>query len=551
MFKKLFLFLNTVRYLRLIQIFGRIIFQFYKPRLHVNKVVPALEEFQTEYIFLKKEQSFFPPKTFCFLNLSKEVNNANVWNLAGEEKLWLYNFHYFDDLNAKNSEERSVYHNDLMNKWIDENPSTKGNGWESYPLSLRIVNWIKWGLCGNEFSDQQLLSLFEQAQWLSRRIEFHLLGNHLIANAKALIFAGSLFKGDTAQKWLSKGIEVLVLQINEQVLDDGGHFERSPMYHAIVLEDLLDVINISFSFPGRIKDEALKKFQNSARKMISALNVMCHPDRDIAFFNDSAMNIASKPDDLIEYGRTLGLISVANEKFRTTGLPDTGYYSLHKKNIQLIVDAAPIGPDYLPAHAHADTLSFELSIGKQRLLVNSGTSCYGNSNERLRQRRTAAHNSLTIDSHDSSEVWSGFRVARRAKIVGRKIKILETKAMISASHDGFQRLKNVNLHQRTWELSQKELIITDSLTGSGVHFVCMYYHFHPELYLEMVQDKVVHIFDNEEKHLAVMNMDDSADISINDGTFHPEFGLSLQNQNISCKIKSEFPLTLITRFGFI
>ncbi|MEN9780004.1 MAG: hypothetical protein RL014_1152 [Pseudomonadota bacterium] len=92
---------------------------------------------------------------------------------------------------------------------------------------------------------------------------------------------------------------------------------------------------------------------------------------------------------------------------------DSGYVRLDNGPAVALLDVAPVGPDYLPGHAHADTLSFELSVGAQRVLVNSGTSCYGSSAERLRQRGTAAHNTVVVNGQDSSEVWGGFRVARR------------------------------------------------------------------------------------------------------------------------------------------
>ena len=69
-----------------------------------------------------------------------------------------------------------------------------------------------------------------------------------------------------------------------------------------------------------------------------------------------------------------------------------------------------MGPDYIPGHAHADTLSFELSIGAQRVFVNSGTSEYGLSPKRLNQRKTAAHNTVEVDGKDSSQVWSGLEL---------------------------------------------------------------------------------------------------------------------------------------------
>jgi len=113
------------------------------------------------------------------------------------EKLWLYNLHYFDDLVSCDAENKRELHSGWIKKWVQENPPGEGNGWEPYPTSLRIVNWIKWGVAGNCLSDEVLHSLAVQARYLLKKLEYHLLGNHLFANAnanaKALIFAGLFF----------------------------------------------------------------------------------------------------------------------------------------------------------------------------------------------------------------------------------------------------------------------------------------------------------------------------------------------------------------------
>src|SRR5262249_2959052 len=157
-----------------------------------------------------------------------------------------------DDLNALDATERVGPHRALLARWIDENPPARGNGWEPYPTSLRIVNWIKWVLSGNNPGTAIHQSLALQVRWLRRRLEWHLLGNHLIANAKALIFGGLYCDGAEADAWLDKGLAILAREAHEQVLPDGGHFELSPMYHAIVLEDFLDLINAAQTWPHKI-----------------------------------------------------------------------------------------------------------------------------------------------------------------------------------------------------------------------------------------------------------------------------------------------------------
>ena len=91
------------------------------------------------------------------------------------------------------------------------------------------------------------------------------------------------------------------------------------------------------------------------------------------------------------------------------------------------------------------------------MIVNSGTSCYGSSNERLRQRGTRVHNTVDIDGQNSSEVWGGFRVARRA--YPKQLKILNSESgnnlEVHCSHDGYDRLKGNPVHSRSWILKSR------------------------------------------------------------------------------------------------
>jgi len=100
-----------------------------------------------------------------------------------------------------------------------------------------------------------------------------------------------IFRGDEAEEWLGKGLSILAREVPEQVLDDGGHFERSPMYHSIILEDLLDLLNV-FGVYGKgvatagssLSQEIPHDFSEAITKMLGWMNVMAHPDGGIGFF---------------------------------------------------------------------------------------------------------------------------------------------------------------------------------------------------------------------------------------------------------------------------
>lgn len=408
------------------------------------------------------------PARFRFLNETRDIAGAAAWNDPGARKLWLYNLHYFDDLNALDGGARAGWHEALIRRWVDENPPAGGNGWDPYPTSLRIVNWVKWSLRGGDLPVEAVQSLAVQARHLSRNLERHLFGNHLFANAKALVFAGAFFQGPEAESWRKKGLAILDGEIPEQVLPDGGHFERSPMYHSLILEDLLDLVNLSRAYPDIFPIGGVDRtaaWAETADRMRGWLFAMCHPDGGIALLNDAAFGIAPSPGELEAYAVRLGLRPVDRPGDGVTHLKESGYVRIQRDAAVLLLDVGPLGPDYLPAHGHADTLGFEMSLHGHRVIVDTGVSRYDDCPERLFQRGTKAHNTVVVDGQNSSEVWGSFRVARRAKPFGLEIAEEKDGITVACRHDGYRRLPGRVTHRRSWELGRNGLRIEDRLEG--------------------------------------------------------------------------------------
>jgi uncharacterized heparinase superfamily protein len=526
---KLLVYWHTLRYLKLSQIFGRLKFLYYRPRVD-RTFPPSLRESLGVWIEpIVKQQSMYQPDEFCFLN-EKHRLLPHQWESAELDRLWLYNLHYFDDLTAQNAAQRADWHLDMMARWVRENPAPSGTGWESYPSSLRIVNWIKWSLAGNTLATDCVGSLAIQVRWLSRRMEYHILGNHLFSNAKALVFAGVFFSGPEADKWLNLGMKILARQIPEQILSDGGHFELSTMYHALVLEDMLDLYNLLASNSlvlTKVQKEHISDWEEIITRMLSWLKAMTHPDQEIGFFNDSAMGISAKPNELQAYSSRLGLED-ANENTLSSGwLEASGYARLATGEAVALLDLAPVGPDFLPGHAHADTLSFELSVHGHRVLVNSGTSCYGLSVERLRQRGTAAHNTVEVSRENSSEVWKGFRVARRARVIAPAVIKSSKLTVVTAAHDGYRRLPGRPMHHRRWEWTEHGLKIEDYVTLETI-FAEARFHFHPEVKVDIDggENAGIILLPGGYKIDLVIEL---GKVHIDPATWHPYFGVSLSN----------------------
>lgn len=539
---RLALYFHTLRYLKPVQIWGRAAFRLRSPRPDLRPA-PSLRGLVAGWCPpVPREQSQLAEERFRFLSVEHEIDSAVDWNSPAIEKLWLYNLHYFDDLNARCAGTRRSWHLKLMSRWIEENQPGLGVGWEPYPISMRVVNWIKWCLSGNEPSEAVRHSLAVQLRFLSLRLEVHLLGNHLFANAKALLFGGLFFAGSEAERWYALGKKIMDSQLGEQILADGGHFERSPMYHALFLEDLLDLFNLHSVYCKPMD----ASWRETIAKMSAWLGAMTHPDGDIGFFNDGASGIAPKAHELKDYARRLGMQPSLPLSGRPGLLRDSGYARIENGVAVILADVGSVGPDYLPGHAHAGTLSFELSLAERRVLVNSGTSVYGNGLERQRQRGTAAHNTVRVDELDSSEVWSGFRVARRA----RTFDVRYDGMNLAGRHDGYRRLPGKPIHYRRWTTVRNGVNIIDELAGSGPHLAEVYFHIHPDWRPHLKGNAACELMDIDGSCCFFMRLEPRMVWRIESSTWHPQFGVSLANFRLVGSQRGELPLRFVTHLSW-
>ncbi len=475
---------------------------------------------------------------FTFLNLKKEFPSGSIdWRSPEMPKLWRYNLHYFDYLldSGRPLEERCR----LIDDWIVDNPVGAEDAWEPFPVSLRIVNWVKFflGEGRGQAKPEWLKSLYEQALWLERNIEHHLLANHLFKNGKALVFSGVFFEGADPQRWLSTGARILQDQLVEQVLADGGHFERSPMYHAMILEDCLDLVNLCRGRKAPVARALAEQAEPISRKMVRFLNGVTHPDGEIALFNDAAFGIEAHPDELLAYFERLSGSAVYSPAGRSWSFPDTGYFVMAPRaGDRLIVDCGPVGPDYQPGHSHCDTLSFELSLGGRRVVVDSGCCQYEDGDIRKYNRGNAGHNTVTVDGDNQSEVWGAHRCARRAyPLYARLNERNDGTLNFEGAHDGYKRLKGKPVHHRSITWAGDTIDIEDRIEGRGAHEIESRLHIHPDLKVE-ASDSGVRVTDNGQPLMTVSSAGKGR-VEIESGWYCPEFNLKHKCPVLSLKLK--------------
>ena len=536
---------HTVKYLKAKQIFWRVLNLTPRFISEVNEFPIIINE-QLTYNFIPRNRITTDFELFTFLNETYSLKNVG-WDDKYISKLWRYNLHYFDYLLQIGTIDNQVdSQKKLIENWIEKNPFGQGTAWEPYPTSLRIINWIKWHSLCKGLSEKAKLSLWNQVRWLGNRPEYHLLGNHLFINAKALLFASAFFSLDSNSKHFRKSISILKKELQEQFLEDGAHFELSPMYHSLAMEDLLELISISNKIPNNFPhNEILKKYY----KGMSWLETMIYKNSELSHFNDCANGIAPKYLDLQAYANKLEIAKEISSNIKLYVHKESGFIVYKDEKSHLIADFGKIGPDYLPGHAHADTLSFELAVNGERIVVNSGTSVYGSSNERLFQRGTGAHSTIQIDMENSSEVWSGFRVAKRAvpfNIQVHSIPETDNEISFQASHNGYLRLKNKAIHTRKFNLSNNSWSIEDEIVGSGNRVISRFY-LHPEIDVRKTEDGIM--LSNKNIDLINLKYDFKLDFKIVNSYYHDQFGISKSNKCI--QISGISPCNMMVNFEIL
>jgi uncharacterized heparinase superfamily protein len=386
------------------------------------------------------------------------------------EHLWDYCVHYFDGLFGEEPDEAEKWR--WIDIWIDSVPPGSRPGWDPYPSSRRIVNWVKWAISSGSAPDNFRQSLAAQTRYLERNLEYHLLANHLLANAVALTMAGVFFGGVEGDGWLDRGARLLDAQLDEQFLDDGAHYELSPVYHSVILEDLLDLLQV-FNRAGL---RPLARLESTARRATGWLACIVRADGKVPLFNDGAYGVAAEPAELFAYAEALGVGGAPPLPKGLTVLEASGYFRYAYGRLFLLGDVGGVGPSYMPGHAHCDMLNFDLVWDGQPTIGDTGTSTYEVVPRRALERGTAAHNTVQLGRLEQSEIWAGFRMARRAKIAVTGKSADHVEAAIRAFPPRWLTLA------RRWTFDRETVVIDDrAVSERRSDLLTARLHFHPSV----------------------------------------------------------------------
>jgi uncharacterized heparinase superfamily protein len=422
---------------------------------------------------------------------------------------------------------------DRMASWIDGHPPGRGIAWANgYEAALRAISLASaldglrgTGLLSPSDQERTLVSLWQHARWIERDPSTgSSANNHRIGELVGLVVLGSLARElHDAERWLADGLEGLEHEVEKQIAGDGTSVEQAFAYHVLVL-DLLLVGVAGLDCAGRDVGPGLRAALERSGDALWAQLGDGDPDptygdgddaralrldgRDLRVGRGVAAGIAARLGHA-RAARSAGELDAmawwlfgepGAERFDAAGsapgpgsldLPDAGLTILRAGRSRATIDHGPHGYLGIAAHAHADALRLDVSLGAAQLVVDPGVGSYfGRPDFREAFRGTGFHATVLVDGVWSSTPGGPFLWTQHAD--ARALLVDVEGGIVLAEHDGYQRLDDPVTHARAVaQLAGGELLVVDRLAARAAHVYSQRWPLHPHLELERPSSDVV------------------------------------------------------------
>jgi uncharacterized heparinase superfamily protein len=369
----------------------------------------------------------------------------------------------------------------LVQSWLTDNTGWHPIAWRTDVLANRIFTWIvHFDEIASREADRllrraMLVSLGSQLRHLGRTAGWELAGPSRLRALKGLI--GGLVAFGGSEKRLSRVLRAVERELPGQILADGGHRSRNPSVQLDVLRDLVDMRAAlrggHIEIPGAL--------QEAIDRMAPMLRFFRHGDRKLALFNHSIEEDGILVDLVLTRSETKGRAPAQ--------APQTGFQRMQGGHSLVLVDAGRPPSAGFDDHAYAGLMSFEMSHGRERIIVNCGG--YRGTQRAWRQvaRASAAHSVLVVADTNAIEINDDGTLGRAPPTIRCERAEEDGHQWIAVSHDGYRQRFGLN-YARELYLSAEgdDLRGEDKLTGrSGLSFVIRF-HLHPSVQATLVQD---------------------------------------------------------------
>ncbi|MDD3288591.1 MAG: heparinase II/III family protein [Alphaproteobacteria bacterium] len=429
------------------------------------------------------------PERLCLAITDPWPGNAAVGQaiIAGGQELFpgdganasgrVYATSNYRDLRAVGTETARRKAVELISDEMEQLERWQEDVWEPDVLGERIAAWISFydfysTAAEADFNERLIVSLVRQLRHLLRVQPTQLTGVDGLKVIKGLLYGGlGLLEGERA---LALALDLLRRQLTAEALQDGGHISRNPSEQLHMLRYLIDIR----SALRAARLELLYELTSAIDRMVPALKLFRHGDGKLALFNGSSEESELWIEAAITLAETRGRVM--------RRLAQTGYERITAGRSLLLVDmAAPAHRPY-DRYAHAGLLSFEFSVGRERIIVNCGAHNQDDENWRLALAATAAHSTLALEDTNACEILRDGGLGHRPQEVSGQRYEQDEVQFVEMMHDGYVHNFQV-VHQRTLSLSKdgEELGGLETLSGKPGRDFALRWHLHPAVQVSL------------------------------------------------------------------
>lgn len=436
---------------------------------------------------------------------------------------------------------------EILIDWMRNNSYAYGVNWAcTMEVALRVVTWtwffhvfkssLSWQ--ENSFRRQFLTVLYLHGDFTERHLEYSdINGNHYLADAAGLVFAGLFFgNGNIPKRWQHKGWDILCRELPRQVFDDGVDFEASVPYHRLVLE--------LFFFPALYREsfglKTPKEYMGRLSLMADFSMAYIQPggcsvplwgdadDGRVLPFGNQSINdhrylpglvghvwgmgslVVQNSQTLGEYFWVLGEQAIQYIKdsdycsvIKSRAFPQGGFYIMRNICDHVFIDCGPLGLAGRGGHGHNDCLAFEAVLDGVKLISDCGAYVYTASyQDRNLFRSTASHNTPCIDHEEMNRfirwdyLWT---LHNDAKPFVESWRTGDEYDVFCGTHSGYHRLIDPVTPKRTIALEHRRhrLIIQDEILCKNYHEVSIPFHLAPNVKASIEMSKKTVILESE------------------------------------------------------
>lgn len=404
------------------------------------------------------------------------------WNSAIIDPVQLGELHGFSwlaDLFAVGNDEARARAGALLCSWVDQHRKWQELAWRPDVLGERLGAWLAFYDFLTAHDDQTKATLLEmaavQARHLGRSRSQGPNDSNRFKAVQGLIFSSVCLPG--LEYMLESSIEILEEEIRRQIFPDGGHIERNPSK----ILNILSRFNQIRALLSVAHIEVPLALQGAIDRMTPMLRALRHGDGGLALFNGG-----------FDEDRTIVDTVLADTGVRgkaLTSAPHSGFQRLAAGRTVIIADTGT-PPQVGGFNAHAGTLSFEMSVGKNRLVVNCGAPSSEGKHWRAAMQATAAHSTLSADGENSTRFKKDGSLISGPQNVECSRREADGSVWLEASHDGFLKNIGVNHCRKLYlDASGEDFRGEDVIKGSGGKNFVIRFHLHPGVHASQVQGK--------------------------------------------------------------